>query len=402
LRDSTTTPAIPASAADTAEFTELHGQCDGVAAPEPAEWAEHRTRVQAAMRAAGIDALVVEPGAGLMYLTGIAWGRSERPFVLVLPGEGEPAIVCPAFEQRTATERANGLELVLWREHENPFTKLAALVRTRGGARPRVAIEPSMRRFIASGVARVLDRAIVVDDDVLGAARIHKTEAELARLRRANEATKRALASVAQRIRIGTPQAQIGEWTEQALLATGMVEPWALALVGANASFPHGTANAREVEPGDVVLIDTGASLHGYRSDITRTFVVGHIDDEVARAWETVARAQQAAFAAIRPGARCGDVDAVARAVVTEAGFGDADRYFTHRLGHGIGLEVHEPPYLVGGSDVVLAPGMTMSNEPGIYVPGAFGIRLEDIVLVTETGADVFGAWPDALQPLRG
>jgi Xaa-Pro dipeptidase len=394
--------ADPATSAATQQFPELRGLCDGILAPDLAEWKEHRARVQAAMRSAKIDALVVEPGAGLSYLSGIGWGRSERPFVLVLPALGEPAIVCPAFEERTAIERASGLELVLWREHEDPFAELATLVRERAGARPRIAIEPSTRRFLASGVARALAGAIVVDDDVLGAARIHKTQAELARLRRANEATKRALASVAERIRIGTPQETIGVWIEQALLATGMVDPWALALVGPNASFPHGTANARDVEDGDVVLIDTGASLHGYRSDITRTFVVGSVDDKVARAWSTVARAQQVAFAKIRPGTRCGDVDAAARAVMAEAGFGGGDKLFTHRLGHGIGLEVHEPPYLVGESDVVLAAGMTMSNEPGLYVPGAFGIRLEDIVVVTETGADVFGPWSGELQPLRG
>jgi Xaa-Pro dipeptidase len=176
-----------------------------------------------------------------------------------------------------------------------------------------------------------------------------------------------------------------------ALVAAGMVEPWALALVGASASLPHGSRQDRAVAPGDVVLVDTGASLHGYRSDITRTWVVGEPDAAVRRAWQTVAAAQQAAFAASRPGVRTGAVDAAARAVMAEAGYGADDRYFTHRLGHGIGLEVHEPPYLVGGGTTELVPGMTMSNEPGIYVPGSFGVRLEDIVLVTRDGVDVFG-----------
>lgn len=383
-------------------FAELHGACDGVPAPDAAEWAEHRARVQSGLRAAAIDALVVEPGAGMTYLSGIGWGRSERPFVLVLPAEGEPLVVCPSFEERTATERASGLELVPWREHEDPAVALAKAVRRRTSARPRVAIEPSTRRFVASGLARALDGAVLVDDDVLGAARIRKSDVELARLRRANEATKRALAAVAARIRIGTPQPTIAEWTEAALVAAGMTDPWALALVGPNASFPHGTSQERAVENGDVVLVDTGASLHGYRSDITRTFVVGRVEPRVQTAWTTVAAAQRAAFEAIAPGVRCGAIDAAARVVMDEAGFGRDDRWFTHRLGHGIGLEVHEAPYLVGGSEVVLAPGMTMSNEPGLYVPGAFGVRLEDIVVVTERGADVFGPWPGELQPLPG
>jgi Xaa-Pro dipeptidase len=395
-------PDARATAPADDAFSELRGACDGVTAPDAAEWAEHRTRVQANLRAAAIDALVVEPGAGMAYLSGIGWGRSERPFVLVLPAEGDPVIVCPSFEERTATERASGLELVLWREHEDPAVALAEVVRRRAGAKPRLAIEPSTRRFVTTGLARALAGTVLVDDDVLGAARIRKTDVELARLRRANEATKRALAAVAARIRVGTPQDQIGAWTEAALVAAGMVEPWALALVGPNASFPHGTSQRRAVEPGDVVLIDTGASLHGYRSDITRTFVVGRVDQDVERAWTTVARAQQAAFDAIAPGVRCGAVDAAARAVMDESGFGRDDRWFTHRLGHGIGLEVHEAPYLVGKSEVVLAPGMTMSNEPGVYVPGAFGVRLEDIVVVTEQGADVFGPWPGDLQALPG
>ncbi len=393
----------PSRASDEDDaFAELHGACDGVPEPTTAEWAEHRTRVQAGLRAAAIDALVVEPGAGMAYLSGIAWGRSERPFVLVLPAEGEPVIVCPSFEQRTATERASGLPLVLWREHEDSAVALAQVVRRVAGARPRVAIEPSTRRFVAAGLARALEGVVLVDDDVLGAERIRKTDVELARLRRANEATKRALAAVAARIRIGTPQQRIGAWTEAALVAAGMVDPWALALVGPNASFPHGTSQTRAVARGDVVLVDTGASLFGYRSDITRTFVVGEPSDRVAKAWATVAQAQRAAFEAIAPGVRCGAVDAAARAVMDDAGFGRDDRWFTHRLGHGIGLEVHEPPYLVGGSELVLAPGMTMSNEPGLYEPGAFGVRLEDIVVVTEAGADVFGPWPGELEPLSG
>lgn len=402
----TSTPVNRTAPPDTtvAEFPELHGACNGIAAPDAAEWTAHRTGVQAAMRSADVDALVVEPGAGMTYLSGVAWGRSERPFVLVLPREGDPIVVCPAFEERTAKERVGALPLVLWREHEDPFATLASAVRARLGARGslRLAIEPATRRFVAAGVANAIARAVVVDVDVLGATRMRKRDAELVRLRRANEATKRALAAVAARIRIGVDQASIAAWTEQALLAAGMTEPWALALVGPNASFPHGTAQSRAVAAGDAVLIDTGASLFGYRSDITRTFVVGDVPEPVGKAWTTVARAQQAAFAVLRPGARCGDADAAAREVMRDAGYGADDRYFTHRLGHGIGLEVHEPPYLVGRSEVVLDVGMTMSNEPGLYVPGAFGIRLEDIVAITKDGADVFGPWPEPLQPLRG
>jgi len=319
------------------------------------------------------------------------------PLLLVLPREGPPTIVGPAFERRTLLERVTEHELVLWREHEDPFTRLGAAFP--GLARARIAVCPTTRQFVASGLERAWPEATWVRDDVvLGPCRITKQPAELERLRRANEVTQRAIAAVMARIEIGTLQSTIAGWVEQALRTAGLTEPWVLALVGPAASFPHGSEGDRAVGRGDVVLIDTGGSLHGYRSDITRTSVVGEPSAALRRAWDTVARAQRAALAAVRPGVTTGSVDAVARAVMAEAGYGGDDRYFTHRLGHGIGLEVHEPPYLVGGGTAVLAPGMTMSDEPGLYVPGEFGVRLEDIVLVTDDGAEVFGSLgPDRL-----
>ncbi|MEX1367619.1 MAG: M24 family metallopeptidase, partial [Nannocystaceae bacterium] len=173
--------------------------------------------------------------------------------------------------------------------------------------------------------------------------------------------------------------------------AAGLSDVWVLALFGPAASFPHGTAQDRALAPGDVVLVDTGGSLHGYRSDISRTWVHGRASAEVRRAFDTVVAAQRAALRRIAPGTACGEVDAAARSVIEGQGFGRDYERFTHRLGHGIGLEVHEHPYLVRGSSRVLAPGMTMSNEPGIYVPGRFGIRIEDIVAVTADGHEVFG-----------
>ncbi|MBX7081648.1 MAG: Xaa-Pro peptidase family protein [Nannocystaceae bacterium] len=380
----------PEAVAAAPDFAALAGACEGVAAPDAAEWAEHRRVAAAAMIEQGIDAVVVEPGANLLWLTGLGWHRSERPLLALVRAGGELDVLCPAFETRTVLERVPELPLRPWREHEDPFAVLARAVPSL--ARARIAIDPSLRSFVGAGLRAALPDARWLEQDlVLGPARAIKRPAELARLRRANEVTKRAIEAVAQRVVVGTRQSEIAAWMHEALLATGMVEPWALALVGASASFPHGSGEDRAVAPGDVVLVDTGASLFGYRSDITRTWVVGEPDAAVRRAWQTVAAAQQAAFAAIRPGVRTGAVDAAARAVMAEAGYGADDRYFTHRLGHGIGLEVHEPPYLVGGGTMTLQPGMTMSNEPGIYVPGAFGVRIEDILLVTRDGADVFG-----------
>ena len=177
----------------------------------------------------------------------------------------------------------------------------------------------------------------------------------------------------------------------------GLSDVWVLALFGPNAAFPHGTARDRALQEGDLVLVDTGGSLHGYRSDITRTWALGTPPVAARRAWDVVAAAQRAGLAAIRPGVACADGDAAARAVNEAAGFGSGYQRFTHRLGHGIGLEVHEHPYLVPGSTRILEPGMTMSDEPGIYEPGAFGVRIEDIVAVTDDGCEVFGPQVESL-----
>ncbi len=379
------------------EFAELIGACHGAVAPGPADWARRRAQVQAKMEAAGIALAVYEPGPAMAYLIGMAGHRSERPWVLGLPVTGEPLLLCPAFEQRSAQERVVGqAELVAWREHEDPFARLGDAFGGVGGG--RVAIDPSMRSFVAAGIARAFGGVDTRADDPVGLARRCKQPEEIALLRIANLATKRAIAAVAARVVVGTRQSEIAAWMKQSLVAAGMGDPWALALVGPNASFPHGTAQDRAVRPGDVVLVDTGASLHGYQSDITRTWCVGDPSLRTRAVWDTVARAQQAAHAALGPGAIAGSVDASARRHIAEAGFGPDDRFFTHRLGHGIGLEVHEPPYLVSRSPVELAVGNTMSNEPGIYIPGELGVRLEDIVLITESGAEVFGAYAPALD----
>jgi Xaa-Pro dipeptidase len=391
-RGSTTPPTGDRSHAppvEQGEFAELAGVCDGIAGPDAAEHAAHREAVRSKMRELDIAAVVLEPCASMTYVGGPGWHRSERPLLLVLPREGPPTILCPAFEKRTVLERVADHEIVVWREHEDPFARVGEVFA--GLRTAKIAVDPTMRQFVAAGLARAWPNSAFVADDPIGDCRLRKTPAEIARLRRANEATQRAIDAVQRRVVVGTSQAQVAAWIEAAQIAAGLADPWVLALVGPNASFPHGTTEARDVRPGDAVLVDTGASLHGYRSDITRTFVVGEPSKALRRAWDTVALAQRAALAAIRPGATTGSVDAAARAVMAEAGYGADDRYFTHRLGHGIGLEVHEPPYLVGQGTLVLEPGMTMSDEPGIYVPGDFGVRHEDIVLVTAEGAEVFG-----------
>ena len=404
---STTAPeppaAVPPPPPQEPSWPQLQGLAGGIAPADADEYAEHRRRVRAQMKAHKLGALVVEPGATMTYLSGVQWGLSERPFLLVLPVEGEPSWVCPAFEVRTASEQLGDAEVLAWHEHESPFARVLDALAQRKLGGERVVVDPFARSFIARGLSDVLGGPVGSGASVVTPARARKTPAELARLRRANMITKAALEVASQKITPGMRQSEAAALIRAAQEAGGLDRVWVLALFGPAAAFPHGTREDRVLAPDDLILVDTGGGLHGYRSDITRTWAVGKPGDEARRAWETVARAQAAGLEKIRKGAACGDPDAAARAVVAKAGYGELYEKFTHRLGHGIGLQVHEPPYLVKDSAFVLQPGMTMSNEPGIYAPGEFGVRIEDIVAVTDDGVEVFGPGVgDFSDPLAG
>ncbi len=369
------------------DYSALEGFCQGVPGVSSTEYAERVTAVADAVEAAGLSAVLVEPGPNMEYVSGVRWGRSERPFLWMVRRDGQQAWVCPAFEQRSASERLpEGAEVLLWQEHEDPFEAVARFV----GADARLGIDPDARGFICEGVTAHVSGARI-HDGPLAEVRIRKTPLELKRLRRANEATKAAIAVAATRLQLGMTQSAFTEELIAAQRAAGLDQVWCLALFGPAASFPHGTTEDRTLREDDVVLVDTGGALHGYRSDVSRTWTVGAPGEQVASAWDAVARAQAAALAKIRNDVACREPDAEARAVIEAAGFGQGYEQFTHRLGHGIGLQVHEPPYLRPKNGRVLRPGMTMSNEPGIYVAGEFGIRIEDIVAVTDAEPEVLG-----------
>jgi Xaa-Pro dipeptidase len=391
--------AVPDVLASDDPWAELAGFCDGIAPPDADEQAGHRERLVRALHDAGHAALVAEPGATMLQLSGVRWGRSERPFLLVLPRRGPPWWVVPAFEERTAREQLADAVVRVWQEHESPYAIAAVELAKQGASEGTVAVEPQMRHFIVQGLREALGEPRVVDGAaVVDGVRMRKQPAELARLRRANEATKAALRLVARTgVREGMRQSEIAEHVRLAQERAGLTDVWVLALLGPNAAFPHGTAHDRELREGDLVLVDTGGSLHGHRSDITRTWAFGTASEAARRAWSVVVEAQRAAIDVIRPGVACGAVDAAARAVIEAAGFGSGYHRFTHRLGHGIGLEVHEHPYLVPGSTRILEPGMTMSVEPGIYEPDGFGVRIEDIIAVTDDGCETFGPRVESL-----
>lgn len=394
---------VPAASTDAGakdRWAALSGFCDGIEAPTDEEREHQRERMRRSLAYAGHDVLVVEAGATLQFLTGVRWGRSERPFLLALPRAGEPWWVVPAFEERTAREQLGDATILAWHEHESPYAVMAKGLRDSGLSGGTIAVDPQLRSFVVEGLRGAMGATAVVDGAAaVEAVRMRKQPSELARLRRANEATKAALRLVASEgVAEGIVQSELAQNIRDAQTAAGLQDIWVLALFGPNASFPHGTAEDRALRAGDAVLVDTGGSLHGYRSDITRTWVHGEASAKLRSAWATVAQAQAAALEMIRPGVACGAVDAAARAVIDGAGFGPDYRYFTHRLGHGIGLEVHEAPYLVRDAKRILEPGMTMSNEPGIYVPNELGVRIEDIVAVTDDGHEVFGPMVESLE----
>jgi Xaa-Pro dipeptidase len=393
-------PIVEAPALDP--YAELAGACEGVPAIAQAEYEARIEQVRARLHELDLAAVIVEAGSDMLWLGGPRWGRSERALLLVVPVRGEVRLVGPAFEAGTLAARSSGLSFALdtWDEHEDPHALALAAITSKAD-RP-VVVGSDTRTFVVEGLRRLAPkRGWQSASAVIEPLRRCKSAAELAILRRANEVTKRAIAAAATRLREGMAEHEFADEVSAALQAAGLTDNWVLPLFGSNAAFPHGTPEGRSLTEGDLVLVDTGGFLHGYASDITRTWAFGDpsaIDDRRRAAWDTVRAAQAAALATIRPGVRCAEVDAAARAVVEAAGFDRDYLHFTHRLGHGIGMQVHEPPYLVRDGEHRLEPGNTMSDEPGLYLPGEFGIRLEDIVAVTEDGAEVFGPLAESLD----
>jgi Xaa-Pro dipeptidase len=334
------------------------------------------------------DGLFLAPGTSLYYFTGIRWGLSERLLGLVLPRTGQPILIVPAFEEGRLREKLRfPIEVRVWQEDESP-TKLAAVaLADRGIHSGRIAIEEGTA-FTFFDHLREAAAALecVSADPVTIACRAHKSPHELELMRLACEATFDVFRAVFASLKAGMSQDDIAHLVEAGFSKMGL-HGGALVLLGASAALPHGSLKPQNLKEGDVVLIDGGCTVEGYESDVTRTGVLGKPSEKVSRAFEIVRKAQDAALDAARAGRLSGTVDDAARAVITGAGYGPDYKFFTHRLGHGIGLDGHEHPYLVRGSKTVLEPSMTFSNEPGIYIPGEFGMRCEDDMVIEAEGA---------------
>ena len=339
-----------------------------------------------------ISAIYLEGGSSMFYYTGVRWGNSERPFVCVIPAKGELGWVCPGFEEERARELVTGkAEVRVWQEDESPYRQIANILKDRG-ATGRVGVEERLRYFIYSGVKKEATGVDFVDaEPITAGCRMIKSATELALMQKASDITIEAFRAAFATFREGMTQddlrANIAA-AHRGLGATG----GASVSFGKFTAFPHGSIEPQKLVEGDVIQVDGGCAIDGYQSDITRTTVFGKANPRQIEIWELEKRAQAAAFAVVKPGVPCEAVDAAARKVITDAGFGPDYKVpgLPHRTGHGIGLDGHEWTNFVRGNKTPLAPGMCFSNEPMIAIYGEFGIRLEDCLYVTQTGAQYF------------
>jgi Xaa-Pro dipeptidase len=338
-------------------------------------------------QAAKYDALFFAPGTSLYYFTGIRWGLSERLVGLVIPRSGHPVLVVPAFEEGRLREKLHlPIEVRIWQEDQSPTKIAAAALADQNIRTGRMGIEETtgftfFDHLRDAGPGFEYASA----DPVTIACRAHKSAHELELMRLACAATFDVFRATFASLKEGMSQEDIAHLIE-AGFAKMNLHGGALVLLGASAALPHGTLQPQKLKEGDVVLIDGGCGVEGYASDVTRTSVYGKPSEKIERAFELVRKSQDAALDAARAGHLSGTVDDAARAVIVNGGYGPDYKFFTHRLGHGIGLDGHEHPYLVRGSKTVLEPGMTFSNEPGIYIPGEFGIRCEDDMVIVADG----------------
>jgi len=329
----------------------------------------------------GIGALLIEPGASLVYFTGVRWWRSERLTAAILPRDGDLAIVTPHFEAPSVGESlAVSAELRVWHEDQNPLEAVAGLLRDRK-VRDPVGIEETVRYFAIDGLMRAMPEVQIMSGaSVVRGCRMTKSPTEIALMQKAADITLAAYRHTVPRIERGMTPADIGALVQRAHETLGATHEFALVLLGEASAYPHGSGKPQAVRDGEVVLMDCGCSVEGYQSDISRTFVFGESNADQRKVWKQMRAGQRIAFETARVGIAAGAVDDAVRAQYEKWGYGPGYELpgTSHRTGHGIGLDGHEPVNLVRGELMPLAPGMCFSNEPGIYLPGKFGVRLED------------------------
>lgn len=387
--NSTASSELPKAIRDLQPMTE------GIVPISKEERKQRIAKAQELMQKNRMDAIFMEGTTTCYYYTGMRWGQSERTFGVVIPAKGAIAYVCPKFEEERARELILpefGDEVRCWEEHESPYAVIAGIAKDRGLKFRRIGIEERVRFFIADGVRKAAPGIEVVDaTPVTAGCRMIKTAAELALMQRASDVTIEAYKAAFATIRPGMSQSEFGNNISAAFSKLGF-RGGASVQVGKYSALPHGSITPQTIREGDIVMVDGGTSCEGYASDITRTIVVGKPTQRQIDVWNLEKKAQDAAFAAIKIGAPCEVVDAAARKVIEDAGFGKNYKLpgLPHRTGHGIGLEGHEWTNFVKGNKTPIAVGMCFSDEPTISIPEEFGIRLEDCVYIAEDGPRFF------------
>jgi Xaa-Pro dipeptidase len=368
---------------------------------------ERRGRVEKARRLMAeekIDALMLCSGMSLVYFTNINWSGGERLFSCVIPARGEPFFVCPAFEEDRAREQialgpfGGTADVRTWHEHESPYQRVAQGLQDRGIRTGRLGVEETVKFVFSDGVAKAATGITLTSGTpVTAGCRMIKDDHELELMQLASNVTLKAYEAAYKSLKEGMTQNDFARLVSSAHARLGF-EGGAGVQVGEFSALPHGSITPQVVKEGTILLIDGGCNIEGYQSDLSRTFVLGKATDKMKQVFDIERKAQDAALAAAKPGVPCEAVDAAARKVIVDAGYGPDYKYFTHRVGHGIGMDWHEWPYLVRGNTTPLRPGMTFSDEPGIYLRGEFGVRLEDDMVITENGARLFTPQSNSLE----
>ncbi len=364
---------------------------------------ERIAKAQKLMSEHKMDAILLAGGTSLVYFTGMRWGNSERLFASVIPASGKAFVVCPSFEEDRAREQLNrgpleSAEVMTWHEDESPYKLVAAGLRSLGKSTGTLGIEERTPWVFSDEVSKAAPGLHLTSaTPVTAGCRMFKSAHEIALMQIANRATLKVYEATYRALQPGMTQADAS-----ALIAAGYgrvgFRGEASVEVGQYSANPHGSLTPQTIHENTIVMIDDGCLVEGYNSDITRIFVLGKPSDKMKRVFDIVHRAQKAALEAAKPGVECQSVDAAARKIITGSGFGPDYNFFSHRVGHGIGMDGHEWPYLVRGNKLPIQANMTFSDEPGIYIRGEFGMRLEDDMHITEDGAQLFTPQSPSLE----
>ena len=391
-------PALPPA---IAKLTSMREQA------KPITLEERKGRIERARQLLGenkLAALVITGGSTLVYFTGMRWWQSERLFALVIPASGNAFCVCPKFEEDRAREQiskgplGDKAEVRTWEEDESPYKLVAGGLADRGISTGQIGIDETVPFVFSDGIAKAAPGvALVSGTPVTAGCRMIKSAHELELMRLAAKVSWAAYKAAYESIREGMTDHEFSALVGLAHRQLGF-EGGADVQTGIYSALPHGSLTPQKITEGTILLMDGGCKVEGYSSDISRTFVLGKPTDKMKRVFDIVHQAQTAAVKTARPGLACGDVDAAARKVITEAGFGPDYKYFSHRVGHGMGMDGHEWTYLVRGNTTKMQPNMVFSDEPGVYIRGEFGVRLEDDMVITENGAELMTAQSPSLE----